>query len=323
MRRTLCSLIAVLVLCALPIIALANFPVQFYPAATGAAAYVGPGDVSGIGFTQFWSVRAMTLAIAQASTQKFFTVQRTSDNRTCDFKSAGDGSGTYGNSSGCSSAGDNGTALATWCNATTCFFTTWYDQTGGNACTGSCDATIGGTSTQTKVIFSCLGSIICIEDTVNGGSFHPPGANKVTPATGKVSLMAVGGRTSGTGEVLYLIQNGLDNRIKSVTLANNFHVQGGTSGSFELTAADGVIHALAGIIRESPNGASSFGVVDQTVTTGTTTGDTVSLQPILHETNGASTTLRDAEIGMQDNVAWTQSATQALQANQKSYFGTP
>src|SRR6185312_3510878 len=79
-------------------------------------------------FTAWWGFRAYTGAIAAAGTQKLFNARRSSDSETCDFLVAT--SGGVGLSTSCSGA-DNGVSLATFCNATSCFATKMYDQTGG------------------------------------------------------------------------------------------------------------------------------------------------------------------------------------------------
>ena len=94
--------------------------------ARSSGGYLGPGDLNGSAIA-FWGLRAYSSAQTSGSTAAVKLV-RASDSRTCDVLL--NASGGLGNTASCSNAGDNGTAVATWCNATTCTIDILYDQTG-------------------------------------------------------------------------------------------------------------------------------------------------------------------------------------------------
>jgi hypothetical protein len=190
------------------------------------------------------------------------------------------------------------------CAATSCFVKTWYDQSGAAR-----DLTNATTSTQPQLIFSCNGSLPCLE-TVSGSTLSGP---NVTPATGVVSLAAVYNRTVGTAQCQLIRQNAANNRI--VTRA-------GAAGASALSA----VGTIATVITEAAwhsvvaviNGATSSITGDTgTPGTGSVTGNVtmgvVSLQ------GAAATTCRQNEAIVWDNYVITASETTALIQNQRSY----
>lgn len=89
--------------------------------------YVGEGDAVP-GATAWVSCASAYNAAYATGTNKGCNLIRASDSHTCDTLISV--TGGIGNTIGCSTSGDNGTAVATWCNATTCSVVTAYDQTG-------------------------------------------------------------------------------------------------------------------------------------------------------------------------------------------------
>ena len=79
-------------------------------------AYVGPGDIVS-GATAWYGLRAYSAAIAATGTQKAINIRRASDNTTKDILIRKSGN-------------LDPTTAATFCASTTCYVTTWYDQTG-------------------------------------------------------------------------------------------------------------------------------------------------------------------------------------------------
>ncbi len=119
------------------------------------ASYQGPGDVVS-GATAWYSCfRGYSLSYASGSNAGC-NLTRASDSHTCDILIGTSGSWT--NTANCSTPGDNGTAVATWCNATTCTVNTAYEQV-GNGYTLT-QATV---SDQPIVAFSCFGSLPCLQ----------------------------------------------------------------------------------------------------------------------------------------------------------------
>jgi hypothetical protein len=89
--------------------------------------YQGVGDKAS-GWNAWYScVRAYNAAFATGSNASC-NLSRASDSHTCDVLIAT--SGTWGITANCTPSGDNGTAVATWCAATTCSVVEMYDQTG-------------------------------------------------------------------------------------------------------------------------------------------------------------------------------------------------
>lgn len=96
---------------------------------TTTTSYQGPGDI--VPSALFWvGLRAYNLTNADG-THKSVALTRTSDSHTCDLLIATAGN-TLGTTTSCSTGGDNGTAIATWCNATTCKIDKFYDQSGNS-----------------------------------------------------------------------------------------------------------------------------------------------------------------------------------------------
>lgn len=271
--------------------------------------YTGPGDVVS-GATAWYGLRAYSAATVG---NVAVNIRRTSDSRSCDVVTTTTG---LGNTSGCSVGGDNGTAVATWCNATTCFATKWYDQTQGNKCTAaSCDLVQTTAANQPQLIFSCNGSLPCLRTTTSTQTLVS--ANNITPATGVVTLSAVFNRTAGTSAIIWISENGGANRnqIRSTSgAANSAQLQNG--GSIAGAASDATFNAGNGVI----NGASSVFNIGGTETTGTITGSTTANTPLM---TGTGTSAADwEEIGFWDNVAFTGTQLTNMCHNQRLYWST-
>jgi hypothetical protein len=108
----------------------------------GGGAYVGLGDISS-GAKAFYGLRGYNAAYATGS-NKAINIRRASDSTTSDILILSSG------------ALDVATAT-TFCAATTCFITKFYDQSGALNCSGAaCDAAQATTTKQPQLIFNCI-----------------------------------------------------------------------------------------------------------------------------------------------------------------------
>jgi hypothetical protein len=197
---------------------------------------------------------------------------------------------------------------ASHCAATTCTVVTMYDQSGNTR-----HLTQVTPASQPSYIAACNGALPCMRTTA--GTFVASAAT-VTPATGLVSLSAVGNRSVGTGLCAFR-QNANNNRLSATaTLANSWQL-GATPGSISAAASDAVWHSLQGVI----NGASSVLSIDGTETTGSLTGTVVA--GAVQIVGSAATTCNFAEFIYWDNYGLTSAERTALVANQRAFWGTP
>jgi len=102
-------------------------PAVPFPHAPSGSAYVGPVDAAGTAAVLSLSIRGATTAYSTGSNQAL-QAQRASDSHTCNFNIAP--SGDLGNTTGCSTGGENGQSAATWLTSTTGTVTSMTDQSG-------------------------------------------------------------------------------------------------------------------------------------------------------------------------------------------------
>lgn len=208
---------------------------------------------------------------------------------------------------GFSGSRDFDTATATaFCSATTCFIRTIYDQSGNAR-----DLTQTTAASQPALVFGCKGGLPCLRtvasELIVGSSF--------TPTTGITSYSVVADRTAGAGFCVWMRVNAT-NRL-GTGAANVWSLF--STGSITAAANDNIWHAGTGVIA---NGAASVLNIDGVETTGSITGTvTAGLPGIVGA--GAGTTCQAAEGVFWDNYQLTAGERATLQANQKSYWGTP
>jgi hypothetical protein len=200
-------------------------------------------------------------------------------------------------------------AAAAHCASTTCFVKTIYDQSGNAR-----DLTQATAGSQPQLIFNCNGALPCWRATAGATSLLGP---SLTPATGVLSVSAVGNRGAGTGACQFLRENGFASRLTSTAAAPTWTLAGAASGSVSASAADAAWHAGVGVI----NGASSVLNIDGVEVTGTTTGNTVA--GTIQIVGAASTTCDEGEAIFWDPYALTLGERAALVANQRSFGWIP
>ena len=196
-------------------------------------------------------------------------------------------------------------AAATFCNATTCFLDTWYDQS-----TNARHATQATTTLQPALIFNCSGSNPCARVVASEKLLTA----SFTPATGKGSLSVVAARRAGG--ICYLVSYGAANSMQTTAVANTWGVGDGVNTQTNAQAADGVFHTGIGVI----NGTGTLLAVDQVEATGVNVaGSAVAGQNVMLFGSGGTTC--DAVEGIVwDNYFLTPTERTALAQNQKDYW---
>lgn len=106
-----------------------------------AATFTGPGDIVS-GAIMWYGLRGYSAAVAATGTQKAVNIRRASDSATSDIVIL--------------TTGDLAVATATtFCNATTCFVTKIYDQSGANKCSAAaCDVSQATAAQQPQLLLS-------------------------------------------------------------------------------------------------------------------------------------------------------------------------
>jgi hypothetical protein len=128
-------------------------------------------------------------------------------------------------------------AAAAFCNATTCFADTWYDQSGNAR-----HVTQTTAANQPQFIFNCNGSLPCLRVTTATQELDTVASLAVASP---LSMSAVGNRSSGTGTCTPIFM--FFNYIYTQPSFPNWVLRGLTDLS-TATAADAVWHAALGVI---------------------------------------------------------------------------
>jgi hypothetical protein len=226
--------------------------------ASGAAAYQGPGDLSIGTFSTFWSCRAFSLAKAGT---KAYQLKRASDSTTQDINSLGSGL--------CDT-----TSPATFCNATTCTVTIWYDQTGNNACAGSTACDLAASTPAPAWTASSLNSSPCI--TGSGTVGEQLWSSSTLTLNQPFSLFAVIKRTNTSTfqPIIAFNTNNITFFFANTSPTNSVNVTAGTN--LAANATDNVFHADIAVV----NNTSGAIVIDGSATAGTVGAANISAQTI-------------------------------------------
>jgi hypothetical protein len=233
--------------------------------------------------------------LSSYTTNKLVRLVRASDSATSEI--------------GFTATGAIDTATATtFCAATTCKVSVWYDQSGSGR-----DLLQGTDSARPLFVFNCLGANPCVQFLSNAVALT--GAASVTPATGVVSLSTVANRVSGANPMTFIRMNGSNNRMAAPATASTWQIVGGGGGVLTGVSSDGAWHSAVGVI----NGASSALSINGVRTTGTTTGNTTAGQPAI--AGALSSTVDVNESIFWDNVALSPAVAAAITANQRAWWG--
>lgn len=302
------------------------------------AAYIGPGNAPatlGANADAFFGLRAFTTAIATAGTQKLINIIRASDSETCDVLVAT--TGGMGNTTSCSGA-DNGITASTFCNATTCKVTKWYDQSGSNDCTAApCNISQATSGKQPSLIFNCINtSLPCVRflnasstdlqttTTVNAGNNSAYIAFYVASRTGNTSAINAAWSTS-SGSTIF--------NVSWTATANTVAVNSTTSNATNATATDSAFHAIAAYMgyNGSYAVASGSGMIAVDGAQGTNVGSLGTSTTGSPWSMGVNNTGTPGQFATMDIVEWWSVGGAGTVAadmtsichNQRLYYGTP
>jgi hypothetical protein len=225
-------------------------------------------------------------------------LRRTSDSATQDINFLG--------FTGFTGAPLDTVAAANFCNATTCFLATWYDQSGNAR-----HLTQASAAAQPAYIAACKGSLPCARTTDVSQNMAYSSVSPTSP----LSVSAVGQHAVRPGGCTY----------EAVNFSNIL----GQNATLDITVlqATGAVNAVAAAFQWHThlgvmNGAASVVNID-----GTETAGTVALiagsGPLYFSPGAAGATCNEAELIWWDAYALSAAERAALSANQKSYWGTP
>jgi Alpha-L-arabinofuranosidase B, catalytic len=220
------------------------FPLSGVGGGSAPVVYVGPGDVVS-GAKAWYGLRAYNAAYATGSNNAI-TVRRTSDSTTSNIKILTTG------------ALDVASAT-TFCNATTCFISKFYDQSGASNCSGACDASQATAANQPQLIFNCVNTSLPCARFVGTSSqrlVSPTITNVAQPFTLNFSASRPSTATS-SGSVLGSDFNGV--QIGFLSTAGTAYVLAPTVQS--AAASDNAFHNISGVFTTA---GSSTLVVDAT-----------------------------------------------------------
>jgi hypothetical protein len=251
-------------------------------------------------------VRAYGAFVAAAGTQKLFNIRRASDSEQCDVLVAT--SGGIGLTTACTGA-DSGITVASFCNATTCFRTKAYDQTGNGA-----DASQATAAQQPKLVLNCIGAFPCAQTVAASGmSLNAT----ITSISQPYTLVTVSERTANTGAFNDIVRAGATpGEVGFNNSANNAFMFAG--GSVITRAAnDNVWHSVQAIL----NGASSILDVDDTSQSTSNPGAGVSGTTLAIDSSATNpSTANTTEEGFYP-FAFTGAQLTAMCRNQQAAYG--
>lgn len=214
------------------------------------------------------------------------------------------------------------TVGGTDCGVSTCTIKTFYDQSGGNQCTGSipCNMTQATEATRYVLTLNCIGSKPCA--TVASADTYATVATIITGSVQPYTFSIVGQRTGNLTGLNAVVAGGTAGSAVQAGFgaANNLaYVFAGTTVR-TATAADSAFHAIQYLY----NGASSSINVDNTTTAIATPG-TAGIGNTSTLYLGAGTTGNNF-VGQFTEAGYWASAISAgnqtsINANQHSYWG--
>jgi len=197
-------------------------------------------------------------------------------------------------------------AAATFCSATSCFFDTWYDQSGFAR-----HATQATLANQPAYVADCGNGKPCARATTATQLLQ---TSSITWAAGKTTLSAVAQRTGGTASRCYVVGKGNSlagfNTLPESWLLTDFVTEFNLSG-----ATEGVWHTTIGEF----NAASTLVRIDAVETAGGNVAGSAS-GPVGVVVGGAGITCNVSEAIIWDNYTLTLDERVALSNNQHDYW---
>jgi hypothetical protein len=243
----------------------------------GAAAYVGPGDLSLGSATLFGSCQwSISNAYASVATNKLCNLRRTLDSHTCDILV--NSNGKMGLTGNCSTGAENGSVISTWCTAgTSCVVVTLYDQSGGGQ-----HWTQATGANQPQLTFSAINGLAALHaDGVSNFNMD----NALAGAVSQPYTLAIVGTHLDTSLAFWAITN-------STNVVWGFNSSGTVSSVLCNNQSDSTftMDTNPHVFQYVCNGASGFSTVDTTQTalnTGTQTLVSTESVHILASTTGS------------------------------------
>jgi hypothetical protein len=264
------------------------------PKHAGGGGYSGPGDVVS-GAIGWWGLRCYNAS--KASLASAATIRRASDNATQ----------TIGLTAACNL--DVATAT-TFCNATTCWLATLYDQAGTNNMTQAVAAS------QPQLIFNCIGTLPCMKFVPSQVMATVSAITQAQPFTVPVVGMRNGNFTA-LGD--YVGASSANIQMGPFNTANNAFLYAGSAPSF--AATDSAWHAFSFIF----NTTSSIIGVDGTYSGSLSPGsNTYASYNVDLGGSGNALTGEITEAGLWSGAFTTGASSQATNMchNQYLYWGT-
>lgn len=270
--------------------------------------YQGPGDIVS-GATAFYSLRAYTAAIATAGTQNIVDLRRGSDNATCTVPigTAGNGFVDLTTQTPCA-----GATVTSFCNATSCYISKWYDQSGNGRNVAQATAgnqpqlllSGGPSSTRPYIAFG------------RASSQYLSGSDPTLSSP--VTFSAVYDRTGSLTSIANIINLSTTGfAFQTPALNNLISVVGGGPSVFSAAAADSAWHAVQGV----DNAGSSVLYIDGTSNTGSiSSGSSTGLGVGGSVTGGNTLDGRMAEGGFWAS-AFSSGNQSSMNTNQHNYWG--
>jgi hypothetical protein len=281
-----------------------------------AVAYTGVGDVNASPLT-YVGLRSVSAAYATGSNLSISLMGRGSDSHTCQvlITSTGDLASTV---SGCSTGGDNGTALFTWCSGL---------DTGGNKCsvTHLRDQITGGDlvgAATAWLIKNCIGSHSCLEPQSTTLYCENQGTSTSTPFLSTVAQI-VG--TPASRWWLISVINSTNNQpgmllnttVDQAIMSSFNNVPSG----FTFTLSHGVFHAL-----QLVPGSTATVNVDGTESSGSSQAPAASTRFSIFSDCGGSRSANAGEAQILEAAEWAavpiMTVRNNLCHNEYAYWGT-
>lgn len=262
------------------------------------ASYTGPGDIVS-GASAWYGLRAYSAAVAATGTQKAVNIRRASDNATSNIVILTTG------------ALDVATAT-TFCTATTCFVTKWYDQSGNT--NDAAQATAGN---QPQLL---LGSTIGTRPALFFNASHwLLSGSLVVAVPYSVSVVAERTGVFTTAQKIVSV-GGNQYAVEFSATANNAVI---APSIVNVAATDSIAHALQSVFGSGTN--ASVLNVDGTEATSTITAQTTASLGIGANFSGNAGNPITGYIGEAGfwPAGFTAGNRSGLRLNQKSYWGTP
>lgn len=273
--------------------------------------YTGPGNVVS-GAVAWWGLRAYNQACANSNCQ-IINIFRASDSHQCDILASSKGG--LGNTANCSTGGDNGETVATWCNATTCTVGQVYDQSGANSCSGGnpCHIFQVTAADEPPINFSGIGSLP--QMTFNGTTQNLNGNNHTLTLAQPLTISSV---SQFTGSSQGPIFDGMAafTQVGSGIVAGDYFLYAGSVAEF--TAAASTNFAVQGIFNNTSSAAYANGTLTSSLSpsTGGFGGEDLAIgSDGTHFWKG-----QIGEVGLWGS-AFNSTQYSAMNGNQRSYWG--